>query len=375
MKKLICLLLCAVMVLAMCAGCGSKNDEKKDENTADETTITVTDHDGTEVTVPKDIRRIAVCGIFPMPSVLTVFFNSAEKIVAMPDASMVAAKNGLLGELYPEILNAETECVSGEAVNTEELLKLNPDVVFYSSSDAATGDALRSAGFAAIAISANKWEYNCIETLNNWIGLLSQMFPSSDKAEAVRDRSNEIYSLVQERVADIPDAERANVFILFQYSETNMLTSGKQFFGQWWCDAIGANNVAEELETDNSVAVNLEQVYNWNPDVILLTNFTKAQPADIIGSTIGSDDWSGVKAAQDGRVYKMPLGLYRSYTAGADTPVTLLWLAKTVYPDLFSDIDITAEAKSYYSDVFGVEMTDAQIESIFAPVSGAADGF
>ena len=132
--------------------------------------------------------------------------------------------------------------------------------------------------------------------------------------------------------------------------------------------------MATELDKDNSVTVSMEQVYTWNPGVILVTNFTKAQPDDIYNSTIGSDDWSGIKAVQDKRVYKMPLGMYRSYTPGADTPITLLWLAKTVYPDLFSDIDVTAQAKSYYSDVFGVTLTDEQVESIFAPVSAAASG-
>jgi iron complex transport system substrate-binding protein len=366
------------MLLTLCAACGSTKTASAaspSDASASASTITITDHAGNTVTVPKQINRIAVCGIYPLPSVLTVFFNSAEKIVAMPKQSMAAAKNGLLGQLYPEILNAQTECVSGDQINTEELLKLKPDVVFYSASDTATGETLKNAGFAAVAISVNKWQYNCIETLNNWIELLSEMFPENDKAAAVEKYSNDTYNMIQERVSKLTDSQKARIFVLFQYSETNMLSSGKNFFGQWWCDAIGAVNVANELTKDNSVAVNMEQVYAWNPDVILVTNFTEAQPDDLYNSTIGSDDWSKIAAVQNKRVYKMPLGMYRSYTPGADTPITLMWLAKTVYPDLFTDIDVTAKAKAYYKDVFGVELTDAQVESIFAPVSAAAAGF
>lgn len=44
------------------------------------------------------------------------------------------------------------------------------------------GDKLREAGFNAVAISVNKWEYNTIETLNNWIDLLSQIFPEDAKS-------------------------------------------------------------------------------------------------------------------------------------------------------------------------------------------------
>ena len=71
----------------------------------------------------------------------------------------------------------------------------------------------------------------------------------------------------------------------------------------------------------------------------------------------------------------LPLGMYRSYTPGVDTPVTLLWLAKTAYPTLFEDIDIIQETKTYYHEVFGVALTDSQAASIFAPASDAGSGF
>ena len=371
--KLLVLMLALAMSTAAFAACGGSGESGADGGSAD--TITITDHADRQVEVPKDIQRIAVCDIYPLPSVLAVFFDSADKIVGMPAPSMTAAENGLLGQLYPEILNAETGYIDGTDINMEELAKLEPDVVFYSASSADIGDQLTNAGFAAVAISVNKWDYDCIETLNNWIALLSQMFPDSDKAAIVEEKSNEMYRLVQERVKDIPDEERANAFFLFQYSDTTLLTSGQQFFGQWWADAIGAKNVAKELSTDNSVAVNMEQVYAWDPDLIFMTNFNTYYPDDLYNNTVEGYDWSPVSAVKNKRVYKMPLGMYRSYTPGVDCPVTLLWMAKTAYPDLFEDIDVIAEAKEYYKEVFGIELTDEQAQSIFEPVQSAGEGF
>lgn len=336
-------------------------------------TITITDHLGYEVTLPADIQRVAIYGIYPLASALTVFFNSAEKIVAMPKASLSAAKSGLLGQLYPEILDVHTECVSGEEINMEELMKLQPDVVFYSDTEKAAGEALKNAGFNAVAVSVTKWSFNCIETLSNWIDLLGQMFPGDDKAEIYREYSQDIYNLVQERVSGLTEEEKVSAFILFQYTEANMLTSGAKHFGQWWCDAIGAKNAAGEVE-GGQIKVDMEQIYSWNPDVILVSNFTTAQPEDLYENTVGSYDWGGVNAIENQRVYKMPLGIYRSYTPSADTPVTLLWMAKTVYPQLFEDMDVTSYAKAYYKTVYGVELTEDQIESVFAPVSAAASG-
>ena len=288
---------------------------------------------------------------------------------------MSAAENGLLGELYPEILDVETAFMNGTDINLEELMKLEPDIVIYSASQPEQGEQLRNAGFAAVALSVNKWEYNAIETLNQWIALLSEIFPDNDKTEIVAKKSEEIYNLVQERVADIPEEERERVFFLFKYTDTSMQTSGSKFFGQFWADAIGAVNVAEEITMDNQVDANMEQVYAWNPTTIYITNFTAAQPEDLYNNSIGNYDWSAINAVQNEKVYKMPLGMYRSYTPGADTPVTLLWFAKTTYPEFFEDIDIIQETKDYYQEVFGVELTDEQAASIFAPDADAGAGF
>lgn len=381
MRKILCMLLTGIMVLSA-AGCGTKETqvqetitETSENETKKEGTHVIVDHAGYEVEVPYEIERIAVGGILPLPSVLAVFFDSADKIVGMAPNSMSAAENGLLGELYSEILNAETGYINGSDVNLEELMKLDPDVVFYNASQKEQGDQLRNAGFAAVAISVNKWEYNSIETLNEWIKLLSEIFPDNEKSELVANYSKEIYDMVQGRVAEIPEEERERVFFLYKYTDTSMETSGANFFGQFWADAAGAVNVAEELTTDNQVAANMEQIYTWNPSTIFITNFTEAQPEDLYTNAIGNYDWSAIDAVQYEKVFKMPLGMYRSYTPGVDTPVTLLWFAKTTYPELFEDIDMVQETKDYYMEVFGVELTDEQAASIFAPEANVGAGF
>jgi len=386
MKKILCMLLAGVMLISA-AGCGGNKEAAVQEDpTATETTEEaveeektgthiITDHLGIEVEVPYEVNRIAVGGILPLPSVLAIFFDSADKIVGMAPNSMSAAENGLLGELYPELLNAQTGYINGSDVNLEELMKLEPDVVFYNASHKEQGDQLRNAGFAAVAISVNKWEYNAIETLNEWIALLSEIFPDNAKTEVVADYSKKIYDIVQERVADIPEEERERVFFLYKYTDTSMETSGANFFGQFWADAMGAVNVAEEIGTDNQVSANMEQIYAWNPSTIFITNFTAAQPEDLYTNAIGNYDWSAIDAVQNEKVYKMPLGMYRSYTPGVDTPVTLLWFAKTTYPELFEDIDIIQETKDYYKEVFGLELTDDQAASIFVPETSVGAGF
>ena len=387
MKKLLSVLLVITLVLSLFACAKSSNtsevvNETKQEESEKEQekkeTHLVVDHGGNEVQVPNKIERIVVTDIFPIPAVLSVFFNSADKIVGIAPTSASAAKNSLLSQIYPEILNAKSDFMNGNTINVEELNKLEPDVVFYSENNNEQKEVLNRAGLCAIGISANGWHYDCIETLNEWLKTLTEVFKYSDdiksltdRSEKARQKSNDIYAMIRSKVSNLKPEERKRVFFLFQYNDSTLLTSGKNFFGQWWADAVGCINVAEELEKDNSVAANLEQIYAWNPDMIFMTNFNIYLPKDLYENTVGNYDWSEVKAVKDKEVYKMPLGMYRTYTPGIDTPITLLWFAKTAYPDLFNDIDLIKETREYYMDIFGVNLSDEQIKSIFNPDANA----
>lgn len=359
-------------------GPGSRKDSAGESDISQSGgTVIITDHGGSQVEIPREVKRVVVTDILPLPSIITVFLGSGEKIVGMAPASMSAAKTGLLGELFPDILNASTDFMNGSDINMEELMKLEPDVVFYNAGSKEIGEALRSAGFAAVAVSVNKWDYDSIETYDQWIGLLSQIFPEKgDTAERVSRYSQKVYEDIQDRVSGLKDEERKNILFLFNYSDTTMVTSGKKFFGQFWCDAVGGRNVAEGVAAENSNAViNMEQVYEWNPDIIFITNFTPVQPEDLYENAVGQDDWSPVRAVQDKNVYKLPLGTYRSYTPSTDTPMTLLWMAKQVYPDLFADVDITREVKNYYKEMYGVELSGGQVQRMYHPGREAAAGY
>ena len=339
---------------------------------AEEGTVTITDHADRTVTVPTDPDNVVVLDILPLPSVLTVFLGSAESITAMEPASMNAAKNGILSELYPEVLDVSTDIMGGDDVNIESLVALAPQIVYYNAGNSALGEKLENAGLTAVAVSPTKWKYDCIVTYDEWISLLSQIYPSVDISSRVHDFSTEMYNKIQEKTASLSDEERKKVLFLFQYDENTMITSGSSFFGQWWCDASGAINAANEVAADNAnAAITMEQVYEWNPDVIIITNFTQTQPDDLYNNAIGDDDWSTVNAVVNKQVYKMPLGTYRTYTPGVDTPMTLEWMAGLLYPDLFPEFDLTADVRSYYQELYGVELTDEQIEAMYHPSSAA----
>ncbi|MDY3930338.1 MAG: ABC transporter substrate-binding protein [Erysipelotrichaceae bacterium] len=364
-----------VLAVTMLAGCGTASTAKTTASASASASasaipaeVTITDHADRTVTVPTDPKKVAILDIYPLPSLLTVYLNSADSIVAMEPVSMNAAKAGILSQLYPDILNVNTDIMNGDDVNMEALAALQPDVVFYNAAKKDEAQQLEDAGLTAVGISATKFNYDAIKTYQEWMSLLDQIYPdyAGKRGTQAGDYASQVYNEVHDKVKDVTDKQK--VLFLYQYDDTAMVTSSSKFFGQWWCDAVGAANVAQDVPADNMNAkITMEQVYEWNPDVIIITNFTKTTPDDLYNNAIGSDDWSSVKAVQDKRVYKMPLGVYRTYTPGIDTPLTLEWLAQAVYPDLFSDVDVASDVKDYYNKLFGVTLTDDQISAMYTP--------
>lgn len=381
MKRIFSILMAAMMLLSGCAGTANESEPSQEPSNSETAEAleqtpegrTVVDHDGIEVDLPEQIDRIAVGNIGPMASVLTLFLGSGESIVGMSPMSMSAAENGILGELFPELLDADTSFLQGSNINVEKLLTLEPDLVLIQSGQSEVRTQLENAGLTVVAFGVGTFKYDIINTYEAWIDLLSQIFPANDKMEEVTAYSKEVLELVQSRVSDIPEAERKRALFLFQYDETQMVASGRNFFGQYWCESAGAVNVAQDIEAGQAT-ITMEQVYEWQPDVIFITNFTNTKPADLYANAVGSDDWSLVKAVQEQQVYKMPLGSFRTYSVSADMPVTLLWVAKTIYPDLFSDIDTDAEVKDFYQRIYGVTLTDEQVAAMYDPQGDVAYG-
>ncbi|MBT8339766.1 MAG: hypothetical protein KJP07_07110, partial [Desulfatitalea sp.] len=64
-------------------------------------------------------------------------------------------------------------------------------------------------------------------------------------------------------------------------------------------------------------------------------------------------------------VYQMPIGISRwGHPGSLETPLAVLWTAKTIYPGAFTHIDIPAEVKSFYSRFFGYALSDHMVRQM-----------
>ena len=389
-KRMLSGFLTAMMCVSLLAGCGSVVQSTTTDSTIVEETVaeedasaetteiaeaqtrTVIDHLGNEVVIPAEINTIVTTSITPMPSVYCMFAGSAERLIGMSPSSKAAAENSLLAEIMPEIKEVSTEFMTGGEVNVEELVAMNPDVVFCSASKEDEYNKLKEAGLTVVAVSVSQWGSDSVETFEGWITLLGEVLGEEDKATGITEYGRKVYSMIQERVASVEESERPRVMFLYNYKDGVIKTSGNSHFGQYWAEAAGAVNVAQEHDA-GGLEINMEQIYEWDPDMIFITNFVPYLAEDLYNNAgFEGHDWSVVRAVQEENVYKCPLGVYRWYPPSSDTPLMLLWMAQTIYPELFEDINLEEEMKDYYKNFYNIELTDEDIVKIFHPTREAA---
>ncbi|MCR4823163.1 MAG: ABC transporter substrate-binding protein [Treponema sp.] len=355
----------AVFMLAAIAftGCTKKEAKKA-------ATRTITDHTGRQVEIPAELNRIVIGSILPLASVYCMYMGSTDKLVGMHPSSMAAAKNSYLATVFPEVTKIDSSFVQNGAVNIEELLKLKPDVAFYNATNQEERQVFENAGIPAVGFAVNLSGYNSVETYADWISLLGEIFGDTGRASKIIEEGRSVQNKILERVNKLDETQKPKVLILFNYDDSNMTAGGSNFFSQYWIETAGGINVARDFKGQGKI--NMEQVYQWNPDIIFITNFSPRLAEDLLENKIEGSDWSLVKAVKEGKVYKFPLGMYRWFPPASDTPLVLQWLASKIQPELFSDLDMDKEITAYYKKYYGVDLKEDDLKAIYNPARAAS---
>lgn len=365
----------AVALSAMAlAACGDK--EQSTDNVSSELEVTaeekiVIDQNGTEVTIPQNVERVVTGGILPYFSTWFVATNSTKELVGIHPNSYNAAENSILAKISPDVLNASTEFVKNGEMNIEELMKINPDVYFEISTDEKSIKAAREAGINTVALKAiDAAAAEPLATFNSWLDITAQVADTTERADRFLEEGTKVQNEIYEKINGLTEQQKPEALMIYQLSDQAITVGGKNFFGNQWLNATGANDVAED-EVQGRKDVNMEQIYTWDPEIIYLTNFTEIQPEDIYNNTIPGQDWSELTAVKNKQVYKIPLGIYRWFPPSGDAPLMLKWLASKNQPELF-DYDMNKEIRTYYKDFYEFDVTDEEITQILNPSSEAA---
>ncbi|MEN8614444.1 ABC transporter substrate-binding protein [Dehalogenimonas sp. THU2] len=325
------------------------NNQQPPENQED--TVTVVDSAGRTVEVPANVRRIAA--LYSFAAYTVCLLGRGNDLVGVPGGLQ---RDILLIEIFPEIANASVPREGG-AINMEELLRIDPDVVIVRNefvADQKEVEKLDNSGIPYVVV-----DYNSMEEQREAVLIVGRTIGREAEAVAFNNYYLDIIDRVDQVVGDL--AEDDKVRLHHSENQATRATHADSLVADW-TRAAGVINVSVggDLELiGNDYYASIEQILLWNPEVIIVN-----EPSAYAIIT-KHPQWSGITAVQQGQVYQLPNGISRwGHPGSVETPLALLWTAVTVYPDLFPDVDMPAEVHQFYKTFFNMELDAAMIATI-----------
>ncbi|MGH3505279.1 MAG: ABC transporter substrate-binding protein, partial [Nocardioidaceae bacterium] len=334
-----------------------------DSNTADPHTtrhpssgVTLTDQRGKKLVLDHPVTRLLT---IPMPaaSIVIAVDKTSKHLVGMHDASWVAMKDGILGQMFPDALKIPHDVAGNDfAPNVESVLALKPEVVVqWANQGSGVIAPMENAGLDVLGVTYGKQK-----DVATWLTLFATLLGKPERAKAMIAKINTELKKVKSLTANVSGP--APKLLYFNRYIGGLKVAGPDTYNDWYIKLVGATNPASALSEqalEGMVGVDVEQVLAWDPDVVVLGNFDDAMPDDIYGDKV----WQDVSAVKSRRVYKVPLGGYRWDPPSHESPLMWRWLSHIAYPHQ-SPPDLRHRIVDYYTFLYGYTPNDSQIDKI-----------
>jgi len=321
-------------------------------------TRTFTDMAGHTITIPANVTRIG--DIWPANNEVVVLLGAGNKLVA---TSTVSQSLPWIKKVSPGFERIAVPFTIGD-VNLEELLKANPQVVITTTGGGKSNTSAMTAMASTIngiGIPTVTFYMTTLDELRQTVLLTGQLLgPSETKvAEEWLKYFDSRRANIRRVLSSVPAAHKPTVLHVMGVSPIRV--DARDTIVDAWIQAAGGINAAKDVFGVMST-VSIEQVMNWNPDVIIVGTTEQDRQA-----ILNSPQWRQLKAVQQGRVYVNPKGVYSWDRHDAEEALQIQWAAKTLYPDKFQSLDIVKETKDFYREFFHYSLNDDEVRSILVP--------
>jgi len=312
---------------------------------------TLTDAAGRAVAIPSRMERVFPAG---PPAAITHYTLQPRTLLGWPRANRGAeliyldpyvATRPELGRLTGR----------GNTTNLEVLLQLRPDLILDIGSTARTfvetADRVQAQTGIPYALLDGRFE-----AIPASYRLHGRLVGETAWAEELARYCEDIVATCRSRVASVPRERRPRVY--YARGPRGLDTGLGGSINVETIEFMGAVNVAGGTR-GGLATVSLEQVFAWDPEVIITID------REFAGAVRRDPSWAGVRAVTEGRVHlspKLPFG-WVDFPPSVNRMPGLIWLGKILYPSLFPE-DLVAFTRDFYARFYHRTPNDVQIAAV-----------
>ena len=366
-KRLFAVLLVVAVLFTLCA-CGQEAPVQNNNPQV----VTVTDMIGREVdVVPGSYQRVVCVGAGALR--MYSYIGDARLLAGVEDIdnTTLAERPQMFDSVarpyvlaYEEIFNTLPSCGVGgpmaQAAETEKILSCQPDIVISEFEDVDKSNALQEQlGIPVITLSAGaKGVFD--EKFFGSMSLLGTVFDREDRAQEIITFVEDQSAAIKAKVLPIAEEEKPSVYIcgLGNWGTTNHLMTAENYACM---EVAGVKNVVSGLGMDGVGPIEEEKFVDLGAEMDII--IMDAAAVKNIKPLYAEDPtmFDTCKAWQNGEVYLEMA--YNAYYTNYEIALINTWfIAKTVYPEAFQDVDMTAKTNEITKLFLGQELA----EEIFA---------
>ncbi|TCT24287.1 ABC transporter substrate-binding protein [Thiobaca trueperi] len=263
--------------------------------------------------------------------------------------------------LAPVFFEGKTTPNSGIRFSDEEVIRMAPDLVVMEAIPGAAERAERMQkriGAPVVLVDQDMLHYK------EAFAVLGEILDRREQARAMTDFVVRHLDPIREVAQTIPEDQRVRVY--YAEGPDGLSTNPAGSSHTQVLDFVGAANVAQvkNLPDEGLSAVSLEQIYLWQPELILV--WTPAADRLTTWRAIVEDPlWQKIAAVRNGQVVQIPWLPFSwlDRPPGTNRILGALWLAELFYPDRY-DIDLAAATKEYFAIFYHREIADENVRKL-----------
>lgn len=349
-------LLIMFMILSLLIACDQ--EDRIEETNADiegHRATQVMDMGGRIVDLPNEVEKVFSTG--PVGTILLYSLNP-DKMVGWNYDLRPGEKEFIL-EKYHHLPNLGG--ASKEAINLEEVLKVNPDILIVMDkiNDTTISQAEEIEDKTGKSIVLVDEDINKIDEVYE---ILGKVMGEEEKAEILSEYCRSTLDDVEEKSAEITDDMKVNVY----YAE-GPLGLETEPSGSWHMeilDMIGGKNVAK-ITTGGDKGkseVSIEQLLSWNPDLILSWDDERG---GYYSEIFKDPAWKDIRAVKREEVYEIPNKPFNwlDRPPSVNRILGLKWAGNLIYPEIY-DYNMRDEVEEFYEKFYHYQLTEEEIDEL-----------
>lgn len=364
-KRIISLLMVLLILALLVGGCvkeitdeeanANANDLGQDLEDDNEEETKLVDMAGREIILPENVDT--VFSIDPVGSIL-LYTLDPDKMVAW-NYSLKDGEKRYIDEKYHDLPNLGG--AGRETVNSEELLKVNPDIIITMDKINDTvisqvEEMEEQLGRTIIIIDDD------INKLDEAYILLGKALGEEEKAEELAKYCKDVFDDIGKNIAVITEEMKVNIY--YAEGPDGLQTEPA---GSWHgevMDMVGGNNVvkSEEEGIKGKSEVSIEQVIAWDPDIIVSWDDERG---GYYSGILEDPIWKDIQAVKDGEVYEIPNKPFNwlDRPPSVNRVLGLKWVGNLLYPDIY-DYNMRDEVEEFYDKFYHYDLTEDEIDDL-----------